>query len=299
MLALRSVLMMDALDEGAMRKATSTAADAVVIDLAHPSLHGQRAEARRLAARHSAAIAKTGRPVIVRVSDARSGELAADIEAVASASVAGILVSGVEEPQDVRDADVAVRKHEVRRGLGAGGIDILPEIDSAEGLVALPRIVLAIDRARAVVLSVDGLRSDLRLGEGAQPLFAHAMSQVAIHSDAARMPWVLHIARHRPSAEGLPSLAHDLGAVGVTVHHEGEARGMNSLFTPPAGEVAIARATVAEWERLRTRGEVLGVVAGEHLEVPGYDRLVDRRTVRRARALIEIADAIARRDAVS
>lgn len=298
MLALRSILVMDALDEGAMRAAAGTAADAVVIDLAHPSLHGQRADARRLAARHAATIAKTGRPVIVRVSDARSGQMDADIEAIISPSIAGILVSGVEEPQDVRDADVAVRKQEMRRHLGAGGIAILPEIDSAEGLVALPRILLAIDRVRAVVLSVDGLRSDLRLGTDAAPLFAHAMSEVAIQSDAARVPWVLHLAHHRPGIEQLPSLAHDLGALGVTVSQEGETRGMNSLFTPAVGETTVARAMVAEWDRVRKRGEVLGVVAGEHPEVPGYDRLVDRRTVRRARALLEVADAIARREAI-
>lgn len=299
MLALRSILAMDALDEGAMRAAATSAADAIVIDVAHPSLHGQRAEARRLAVRYVAAIAKTGRPVFVRVSDARSGQLSADIEGVVTASIAGIVVSGVEEPQDVRDADVAVRKQEMRKHLGAGGIAILPELDSAEGLVALPRILLAIDRVRAVVLSVDGLRSDLRLGSGANPLFAHAMSEVAIQSDAARVPWVLHLAHHRPGTEALPSLAHDLGAAGVTVHQEAEARGMNSLFAPPASEVTIARAMVAEWERVRKRGQVLGVVAGDHPEVPGYDRLVDRRTVRRARALIEIADAITRRETVS
>ena len=85
MLALRSILAMDALDEGAMRAAATSAADAIVIDVAHASLHGQRAEARRLAVRYVAAIAKTGRPVFVRVSDARSGQLSADIEGVVTA----------------------------------------------------------------------------------------------------------------------------------------------------------------------------------------------------------------------
>lgn len=298
MLALRSILVMDGLDEGAMRAAAHTAADAVLIDLAHPSLHGQRAEARRLVRRLGPAIAKAGRPVLVRLADARSGEMAADAEAVVEPWLTGVVVSGVEEPQDVRDADVAVRKSEMRRKITPGTVAIVPEIDSAEGLVALSRIMLAIDRVRAITLSIDGLRSDLRLGSGAGPLFEYAMAELAVQADAARVPWVLHVAHRRPGTERLGTLAHDLGAAGVTIQNEGEARGMNSLFAPPASEVTIARAMVAEWARVRKRGEVVGVVAGEVIEAPGYDRLVDRRTVRRARALLELADAIARREAV-
>ena len=73
---------------------------------------------------------------------------------------------------------------------------------------------------------------------------------------------------------------------------------MNALFAPDALEIAVARTTLAEWERVRDRDEWVGVVAGELLEASTYDRLVDRRTVRRARALLAYADAIAARQAV-
>lgn len=298
MLALRSILVVDALDEGAMKAAAGSAADAILLDLARPSVHGRRDEARRLARRHAQAIGKTGRPVLVRVSDARSGEMAADVEAAVGPWLTGVVVSGAEEPQDVRDADVLVRKFEMRAQLVPGQVDILPELDSAEGIVALPRLLLAIDRARTVVLSIDGLWHDLRLGAGAGMLYGHAMAEVALHADAARLPWVVHVQHHRPGVEHIPTVAHDFGAVGVTVHVEGEARGMNSLFTPDPSEVAIARAMAAEWERVRKRGEVIGVVAGEALEAPGYDRLVDRRTVRRARSVLDLVAAIERREAV-
>ncbi len=298
MLALRSTLVIDALDEAALKAARRTAADAVLIDLAHPAMHGHREEARASASRHTRAIAKTGRPVAVRVSDTRSGEMEADIAAVVHASLAGVVIAAVEEPQDARDADVLVRKYEMRSKLVPGEIDLVPEIDSAEGLVAIYKILLSVDRLRAISLSIDGLRRDLRLGASAIGLYDHAMAEIAIAADAARVPWIVHVTHHRPGVETIPSRAHDFGAVGVTVHNEGEARGMNSLFTPDPSEVTIARAMVAEWERLRKRGQRLGVVAGEVVESPGYDRLVDRRTVRRARSLLELADAITRREAI-
>lgn len=298
MLALRSILVIDALDERALKSAARSSADAILIDLAHPSLHGQRDVARRLARRHVTAIGKTGRAVLVRVSDSRSGEMAADVEAAVTTGLRCVVVAGVEEPQDLRDADVLVRKFEMRSKAVPGEVDLLPELDSAEGLVALTRILQATDRARSVVLSVDGLRRDLRLGPGAGTLYEHAMAEVAIHADAARLPWVVHVQHHRPGAERIPTLAHDFGATGVTVHGEGEALGMNSLFTPGEAEVAIARAMVLEWDRTRKRGEVLGVVAGEAAEAPAFDRLVDRRTVRRARALLELVAAIDARAAI-
>ena len=308
MLALRSILVIDALDEGALRTAARSAADAIVIDLAHASVHGQRAEARSLAAKHAKAIAKTWRPVLVRVNDPRSEEMTADLDAVVSDAVSGVWLAGAEEPQNVRDADVQIRKFEMRRKLTPGATMLVPEIDSAEALMALPRTLLAVNRFGAVALSVDGLRADLRLGAsagasstmgaGAMALYAHAMAEVAIQSDAARLPWLLHVSHHRPGTESLSTMAHDCGAAGVTVHNEGEARGVNSLFAPGEQELAIARAMVAEWARVRKRGGRLGVVAGEVIEAPGYDRLVDRRTVRRAEALVELAAAIERRERV-
>lgn len=298
MLALRSILVIDALDEGALKAAASSAADAILIDLAHPSMHGQRPQARASAARHGRAIAKTGRPVLVRVSDTRSGEMSADVEAVVGAWLTGVVLAGVEEPQDTRDADVQIRKWEMRRKRTPGEIVLVPEVDSAEGLVGLFRMLTAVDRFGAISLSVDGLRADLRLGPGATALYEHAMAEVAIAADAARLPWVLHVSHHRPGVESMPTRAHAFGAAGVTVHGEGEARGMNSLFAPGDAEVTIARAMAAEWARLRKRGERLGVVAGEVVEAPGYDRLVDRRTVRRAQSLLNLADAIAAREAL-
>lgn len=298
MLALRSTLVIDALDEAALAAAVHSAADAVAIDLASPAVHGDRPRGRALAAKHLRAIAASGRPVHVRVSDTRSGELEGDLDAVAGPQLAAVILSGTELPQDVRDVDVALRAREQRLGIEPGGIRLVPEIDSAEALLALPRLLEAVDRHGAVMLSVDGLRDDLRLGDRATALYDHAMADMAMAARAARLPWLLAAAHHRPQTASLPTRAHDYGASGVVVREESAARGMNALFTPDAAEVAIARAMLAEWERVRRGGRWLGVVAGEMPEAARYDRLVDRRTVRRARALVALAEAIAAREQV-
>ncbi len=298
MLALRSLLVISALDVQALAAATRSAADAVVIDLARPAVVGQRAEARALAAKHAKAIAKAGRPVFARVADTRSRAMEDDLDVVVGPWLAAVVLAGTEVPQDARDADVQIRKREMRLGLTPGGIRLIPEIDSAEGLAALPRILEAVDRHSAVALSAEGLRLDLRLGERASTLYEHAMADVAIHADTARLPWLLSLEAHRPEWASLPARAHDFGAAGAATHDETTVRGLNALFAPDPTEVAIARAMLTEWERVRSDGAWVGVVAGEVLESPTTDRIVDRRTVRRARALVGLAAAIEARERV-
>ncbi len=298
MLALRSLLVVSALDAPALSAAAGSAADAVVIDLAPPTVAGKREEARALATKHAKAIAKAGRPVFARVADTRSQEMEADLDALVGEWLGAVVLTGAEVPQDVRDADVQIRKREMRLGLTPGGIRLIPEIDSAEGLAALPKILDAVDRHAAVALSAEGLRIDLRLGARASALYDHAMADIAIHADTARLSWVLTLDAHRPEWASLPTRAHDFGAAGIALHDETAVRGMNALFTPDPTEVAIARSMLVEWERVRKAGGWVGVVAGEVIEASTTDRLVDRRTVRRARALVTLADAIEARDRV-
>ncbi len=281
MLALRSILLIDARDEARLRAARASAADAIAIDLAAPHLASDRPEARRLARRHIAAVAKNGRPVYVRVSDTRSGELDDDLNAIVSASVTAIILTAAEVPQDARDVDVAIRRFEMERSLMPGGILVLPEIDSAEGVLALPSILGAIDRAAGVLLTLVGLQHDMRLSGRADAIYDHAMADVAMAAHMARIPWAL--------AGGDASTAHDYGADGVVIASEAEAQGVNSLFTPDHAEVATARVTLDAWQRLLAKGQLSAGVDG---------RLIDRRAARRARALVELADAIDRRACV-
>src|SRR5690606_22246190 len=98
-LALRTSLLIRGTDEAAYVAARTTAADAVLIDLAPPDTHDQRANLRRLAAKHAPAIAASGRGVVLRVSDARSGLLEEDLAPTVSQAVAAVVLSGAEVPQ--------------------------------------------------------------------------------------------------------------------------------------------------------------------------------------------------------
>ncbi len=293
MLALRSSLHIDALDADALRAAEATAADAVVVDLASPAAAEARADARRAANRALLAIAATGRPVHVRVSDTRSGETEGDIMSVVRAGLGAVVLAGSERAQDAREVDVAIRKQEMRRNLEPGGVRLIAEVDSAAGLRALPGILESIDRHTAVTLHAPLFAA--RLGArgplgGATTLLEHAMAEIAVTTSAAGIAWTLAVPGvDAATRAALANRAHALGAAGVLVASEAEAQGFNRLFAPDEAAVAAARAVVAEWVALRARDAEVGVAAGQ---------VVDRRTMRLARAVIARADAIAARERV-
>jgi citrate lyase beta subunit len=297
MLALRSILVIAGDDEAPYAAAATTAADAVLFDLAAPHAVHHRAAARRLVERFAPLAAKAKREVLVRIGDARSGELEADVDAVVSAALSAVVLPGTEAPQDARDADVAIRKREMRRGIAPGTIRLVPEIDSAAGLRGLAGILDAVDRHGAVALDVAGLLGQLGVAARRAEATAHthtrvamedhAMADVALASGTLHLPWLVT----GRGASDVATRAHDLGAAGVALAAEAEALGMNALFAPDPDEVAAAHAALEAWERVRARGRWVDAVTARDGE-----RLVDRRTVRLARALIARADAIARRE---
>ena len=296
MLALRSLLLVAASDTGALVDARHTAADAVVIDLAAPATLGERTGTRSLVAEVIDALGAAGRPAFVRVSSTSSGELAADIEAAVRPTLAAVVLAGSELPQDARDADVLLRKFELRHELTPGAVRLIPEIDSAAGLQALPAILDAVDRHEAVALNPARMHRDLGLGHGLHDVHDHTMAMVAVAARAAELPWIFgSFAGDGGLIEA--TRAHELGAAGVTIYAEASVRGVNSLFAPDAAEAAVARAALREWDRLRADGAASGVVLIGEEPNPRVEP-VDRRAMRAARLVVARADAVAARERV-
>ena len=292
MLALRSVLAIPLADTAAIAAARGSGADAVLLDLAVPASHPERTGSRAIVGEAIEAIGATGRPVLVRLASASSGELEADIAAAVGPRLAAVVLSATELPQDTRDADVLLRKYEMRHNITPGAVRLIPEIDSAVGLQALPTILEAVDRHTAVALNLARLHGSLGLGSRSRAPHDHLMAAVALAARAADLPWLLgsfDAARVRTEAPH----AHEFGAAGAIIHSEASARGLNSLFTPDPGVVAAARTTLDAWATLRATGKLSGVVSHDGHALP-----VDRRAMRHARLVIARADAIATRERV-
>ena len=291
MIALRSVLQLQPLDASAARAVRACAADAVLLDLAGAQAFGDRAGARRAARALAAAAAGAGCGVLVRASAARSGELAADLEAVltrgVAAGVGAVVLARSAEPQDARTADVAIRRQEVRAGVEPGSVRLVAEIASAAALRALDAQLAAIDRHGAILLDAVAFAADLGLPGVHAGALREALAACGRAAAAAELPWLVATPGLAGGARAaVATLAREAGASGVVVEIEAEAAGFNALFAPDPARVAAAQRVVAAWERRRAHApEVLvdGVV-------------IDARAARRAAALVAAAAAIALRE---
>ena len=296
MLALRSLLVIAGVDSDSMVEARGSAADAVVLDLASPLSRGDRVGARAIVGEAIDAIDATGRPVVARVSGPGTGELEADLEAAVRPALAAVILEGTEAPQDARDADVQLRKYELQHDMTPGAVRLIPEIDSAAGLQALPAILDAVDRFEAVSINTARMHRDLGLGHGLHDAHDHTMAMVAVAARTAELPWLLGAFEgDRGFIEA--TRAHEFGAAGAAIHSEASARGVNSLFAPDAADLAAARAVLREWDRLRADGRISGTVLLGDESNPRIER-VDRRAMRAARLVVARAEAVAARERV-
>lgn len=212
----------------ALAAASHTAAGAVTVDAA---LLPEPA-ARRGAALEPIALP---RPLHMRIAIDRRLGFEASLDETINPAVVAVLLGGVDRPQDVRDADVALRRREMRTGLEPGAVRLICEVGSALALRALPGMIEAVDRHSAVALNTDALADDLALpGPPAThlALLEHAMADVSIAARVARLPWLLLTPALDAGARSmLATRAHAHGAAGVYITAEPEAAGYNSLFS--------------------------------------------------------------------
>ena len=227
----------------ALRKAAASTADAVTLDLVSDEARTFNTRAARAALR---TLTAAGRTVDIRLGPARSERADIQLDALLdsghASSVRALLLASPRTPQDVRDADVAIRKREMRADVEPGSIRLITEIASAITLRDLAALVEAVDRHGALALNVDALAADLRLPAGsvvtggaatgsAATVIDHAMAQLAIHAAAAKLPWVVLAPSVASGVRAeLAGRAFEHGAAGVYVASATETRGLNALF---------------------------------------------------------------------
>ena len=176
--------------------------------------------------------AATGAELHVRVASPRAERLREDLKTAVGAGAAAILLAETLFPQDLRDADIELRRQELHQDLVPGQVGLIPEIGSAAALARLPQLLAAVDRLVSVGVDLAGVADDLGAPNPTaaavqQPLLA----QIAVTATAARVPWtVAGMGFSAGQRAALASRARALGAAGVYVTSEAEVAGMNTLF---------------------------------------------------------------------
>lgn len=284
----RSKLVFSSLGRDAVHAALSSEADALVVDLA-PS-EGSPESARDAAARLLAEVATQPLDLMLLLGD----DPAADLRACLSSAVTGVTVRARSE-EDVALVSRLLDQAEAKRGDGRRtGIDVaLASCDAV--LDCLQVAKAASGRITSLSLWDEALLREMVMPEPREVdllfyprgrlVIASRLLGVEAHA-LAFIPWENGAA---PDPEARARRSRNLGSHGAFCRTPDEAAALNRGFTAPEPEVRDARGMKDAMDEGIRQG--LGAVSYNGM-------MIDIAMYKQCRAIVERADAIARRESV-
>jgi len=281
----RSWLFLPGAELQTLQAAPASGADVLIQELEDFTPPERRPEARALAPALYQHWRAAGRLAAVRINPLETVGLE-DLAAAMRGRPDIVLMSKVAEPRQVVALAEAVLQQEYALGIAAGTTELVPNIESARGLVQAFAIATASPRITGVLGSTEDLAADLgapRSRDGRELFYAR--QRLHVECTAAQVVTIdcPYTFADVDGAAADALLARGLGYVAKSLVHPAHAAVVNAAMTPSAEEVRHAKAVVAAFEAARRRGEDRVEVAGLLVEMPTY--LSAERLLARAQAL--------------
>ena len=172
-------------------------------------------------------------------------------------------------------------------GIPVGQTRMIPWLENSRAVVRAYEIASASPRILGVTFGAEDFTDDMgvkRTDEGSE--LAYPRAAVAV---AARAAGVLAFDTPQVNFRDIQALERDihtvvaLGFKGKFAIHPGQLDTINTLFSPSQEEVAYARRVIEVFQEAEAKGSGATSLDGKLIDVP---------VVKRARALIQIADAL-------
>jgi citrate lyase subunit beta / citryl-CoA lyase len=282
----RSWVFVDGADEGALfGGAPHCGADVLVQELEDFTPPERRGKARGIAPDVFRRWREAGAVAAVRVNPLES-EGIDDLAAVMRGAPDIVALPKVSDPGQVAALAQAVSRCERECGLVEGSTLLLPNIETARGLVAIAAIAGASSRVKACLIGSEDLAADLGAERGADGIeLAYARQRfllecVAVGVVAVDCPYTWR------DADGLAAdtrWARRLGYKAKSAVAPEHAATINRLLTPTGAEVDRARRILAAFAAARAGGEGRIELDGSLIEKPMADRAA--RLLARAKEL--------------
>lgn len=283
---IRSFLFVPGSRESWLDKVASAGADALILDLEDSVPHDAKAAARALVARKIAGLANAGQRVYVRINRSPFMYSMEDLLAVAVPGLEGIVLSKPNGPEDIDMASMMVAEAELRNGLAAGSIGLVPTLETARSIhfahdVALRPRVTAVAVAAAKNGDVARSVGFQWTREGAESLPFKVAALVATRA-AGKIP-ITGLWQEVHDIEGLKlaAAAHRrLGFVGEMLLHPSNVAPVNAIYSPSDEDVAYYSGMIEAFDRAQAEGRAAVIYDGEH---------IDYAHVKTAREIVEQA----------
>lgn len=277
----RSWLFVAGADPAAHAAAARSGADVLIHELEDFTPPSLRPRARKLAPPLYDSWRKAGAVVAVRVNPFETCGRE-DLEAVMAGRPQAVLMSKVASPKQVKALDAAVSRLEKKHRIAAGSTELVPNVETAAGLVRTLEIAKASRRTTALLVASEDMVADLgteRSRDGVELAYVRARFLVECRAagvEAIDCPYTFSDLR---GAKADALQAKRLGYRAKSLVSPAHARALNAVFSAGAKEIAHARRVVTAFEKARAAGKERALVDGLLVEVPIYaaaKRLLER-----------------------
>jgi citrate lyase subunit beta/citryl-CoA lyase len=285
----RSWLFVNGADEQALADAPLSGSDVLIQELEDFTPPALRPKARELSAETLAAWRATGATVAVRVNPLNDDGMA-DLEAVMRGGPDIIALPKVSDPEHIEQLAMTVAALEESYGLAPGSTELLPNIESALGLVKLGDIVSASPRVQSCLMASEDMAADLgavRAPDGLELSYARQrflLECVAIGVMPIDYPYTW---QDNDGARRDTLNAQRLGYRAKSAVAHAHSAIINDVLTPSSVEVAEARRIIAAFDTAQASGRGRAELDGNLVEVPTFTNA--QRLLKRADELAALA----------
>ncbi|MER8437186.1 CoA ester lyase [Mesorhizobium sp. M1312] len=266
-------------------KAHERGADGIVLDLEDSVPYSSKSEARHRLGESIAQSGQKASSVLVRVNRGLRA-LCADLDVAIVSGVDALVLPKVESAEWIVEIAQEILALEQERGLVAGAIRLVAQIETPAALPRLPAIATAHPRLIAMSLGPEDFSSavggqptaDLLLAPNLAVLFAaraaglFPLGFVGSIGDFADIEKFREIARH----------ANTLGFAGAFAIHPAQVVVLNEAFAPLPDELEWARRVVRAEQEAKAKRLGAFTVDGKMIDLP---------VIRRARALLSLSQS--------
>jgi len=277
----RSLIFVPGNNSRFLEKAKKLQADIVCFDLEDSVPDNEKVNARKLIKSALKSRKSYESSIFVRTNSPTSGKIASDLKEIVQKGIDGIVIPKVNNIKDLKKIEKILSGLEKARKLKP--IQIIPSIESAEGVVNTFSIASFGKRVSAVVFGVFDLLNDLGVeytkeSEGAK----YSRTKIPVDAQAAGVAAIDAIWQDLKDSKGLEKdckIGKSLGYSGKSIIHPDQISVVHKLFHPNKSEILWAEKVCKIYIQSTKKGKGATTVDG---------KMIDEVHFKQAEALLEL-----------
>jgi citrate lyase subunit beta / citryl-CoA lyase len=264
-----------------LEKAKTFSADIVCFDLEDSVPDSEKKNARNLIKDALKNRSQYSAEVYVRTNSPSSGKIPDDLQEIVQKGIDGIVIPKVNDAKEIKKIEKTLASFEKKRKIQR--IDLMPSIESAQGVTNTHEISLASKRISALIFGVFDLLNDLGIEYSKQPEGAkYARAKIPLEARSAGVHALDGIWQDLKDEKGLIAdckIGKSLGYVGKTIIHPDQISITHKAFHPNKIEIEWAKKVCHTYEKSVNKGKGATTVDG---------KMIDEVHYKQAKALLEI-----------